>query len=89
MRVTQTHIDYIIARAKDYGATKIILFGSALETPENARDIDIAADVPGRIIDEFAGMVENELRCVIDAVPLADERHPFIRHILTYGKRIL
>ncbi|MHB1646742.1 MAG: hypothetical protein ACYCSW_09615 [bacterium] len=44
MAVTQKQIERIIALAKVYGATRLILFGSAVETPEKARDIDLACD---------------------------------------------
>lgn len=49
MPVTHSQIDRIIDVAKIYGATRLILFGSAVDMPENARDIDIACDgVDGR-----------------------------------------
>lgn len=48
MGINQTHIEKIISLAKSYGATHLILFGSAAEMPNRARDIDLACDgVPG------------------------------------------
>jgi len=48
MRVTQEHINKAVELAKEYGATRLILFGSALSDPQNARDLDLAIDgVPG------------------------------------------
>lgn len=85
MHVTPNHIAHIIQRAKDYGARRLILFGSALETPEEANDIDLAADIPGLDLYLFAGMVENELGCIIDIVPL-DIDSPFIESIKKYGQ---
>jgi predicted nucleotidyltransferase len=70
MIVTQRHLDTIIGRAKEYGATKVILFGSALESPHEAQDIDLAADIPGLALYAFAGQLEHDLRCTIDIVPL-------------------
>jgi predicted nucleotidyltransferase len=87
MIVTPGHIATIIRRAKQYGVRRLILFGSALETPENAHDIDLAADIPGLDLYLFAGMVENELQCIIDIVPL-DVRSPFIESVERYGKVI-
>jgi hypothetical protein len=89
MRVTQEHLDHIVRRAQDFGATKVILFGSALSTPDDARDIDIATDVPLRDIDLFAGVVEHELHCLIDNIPLQHSEHPFVQYIVRKGKQIL
>jgi predicted nucleotidyltransferase len=91
MRVTPDHIAHIVQRAKDYGARRLILFGSALETPDDANDIDLAADIPGLEVFSFADDLERELNCTIDIVPLSatNERHPFLQHILLYGKRLL
>jgi predicted nucleotidyltransferase len=88
MVVTQAHIDYLIELAHEYNARKLILFGSALRTPENARDIDLAADIDGTALYEFAGMAENVFDCTVDIVSLADNT-PFTRHILQYGKVLL
>ncbi len=85
MHVTPDHIAHIIQRAKDYGARRLILFGSALETPEDANDIDLAADIPGLALFEFAGVLEHELHCVIDIVPL-DIESPFVESVKRYGK---
>ncbi len=87
MHVTPDHIAHIIARAKDYGARRLILFGSALDTPEEANDIDLAADIPGLDLYLFAGTVENELRCIIYIVPL-DIDSPFIEAVKRRGKVI-
>jgi hypothetical protein len=88
MHVTPAHIAHIIQRAKDYGGRRLILFGSALETPEDANDIDLAADIPGLALFEFAGAVENELRCTIDIVAL-DIDSPFIEAVKRRGKILL
>jgi hypothetical protein len=87
MIVTQAHLDHIIRRAQDFGARRLILFGSALETPDNARDIDLAADIPGMELYAFAGMLENELHCIIDIVGL-DYKTPFIELVEQRGKVI-
>jgi predicted nucleotidyltransferase len=91
MHVTPDHIAHIIQRAKDYGARRLILFGSALDTPEDANDIDLAADIPGLAVFSFADDLEQELHCTIDIVPLSteNEAHPFLQHIVRYGRRLL
>ena len=44
MAVNQAHLDRAVALAKAYGATRLILFGSALLKPQQARDLDLACD---------------------------------------------
>ena len=91
MHVTPDHIAHIIQRAKDYGARRLILFGSALETPEDANDIDLAADIPGLEVFSFADDLERELHCTIDIVPLGgdSDSHPFVEYVLRKGKKLI
>jgi predicted nucleotidyltransferase len=88
MIVTQAHIDYLICLAREYNARKLVIFGSALRTPDDARDIDLAADIDGAALYEFAGMAENAFDCTVDIVSLAHDT-PLTRHILRYGKVLL
>jgi predicted nucleotidyltransferase len=44
MGIQRAQIERAIAIAKMYGATRLILFGSALEAPDQARDLDLACD---------------------------------------------
>jgi len=49
-------IEKIIRLSEDYGATRLILFGSYAETPSDAGDIDLACDgIHGWKLYEFAG----------------------------------
>jgi predicted nucleotidyltransferase len=62
MAVSNAQIERIIALAKLYGATRLILFGSVVETPLEARDIDPACDgIPGWKLYEPAARLEDEL----------------------------
>lgn len=89
MAVSQKQIERIIAIAKAYGATRLILFGSAVEMPEKARDIDIACDgVEGWKLYEFAARVEEELGTNLDIVPLSPPNR-FTKFIETKGKVLL
>lgn len=89
MAVSQKQIERIIAIAKAYGATRLILFGSAVEMPEKARDIDIACDgVEGWKLYEFAARVEEELGTNLDIVPL-NPPNRFTKFIETKGKVLL
>ncbi len=89
MSVNQTHIERIVTLAKAYGAKRLILFGSALSTPDVARDVDLACDgIPGWKLYEFAAKLEEELHTTLDIVPLSPSTR-FTRLIETRGKVLL
>ncbi|MCU7501300.1 MAG: DNA polymerase III subunit beta [Ignavibacteria bacterium] len=89
MKITKEMIDRIVSEAKNYGATRIIIFGSAVAAPETARDIDIALDgIRGWRIFEFAGKMEEELNIPLDVVSLSPSSR-FTRHIENYGQILL
>lgn len=89
MKITKEIIDRIVSEAKNYGATRIIMFGSAVTTPEAAHDIDIALDgINSWRIFEFAGKMEEELNVPLDVVSLSPSSR-FTRHIENYGQILL
>ena len=89
MAVTQKQIEKIIALAKVYGATRLILFGSAVETPEKARDIDLACDgVEGWKLYELASKLEEELGTNLDIVSLSPSSR-FTKLVEARGKMLL
>jgi len=89
MAVSNAQIDRIIALAKLYGATRLILFGSAVETSLEARDIDLACDgIPGWKLYELASRLENELGTSLDIVSLTPPSR-FTEYIVTKGKTLL
>ncbi|HET6568037.1 MAG TPA: nucleotidyltransferase domain-containing protein [Rhodothermales bacterium] len=86
MPVTQDQIQRAVDVAKRYGATRVILFGSAATHPETARDLDLA--VAGVLGWEFFGMaaeMEQAARIALDVVPLEPETR-FIRYIRERGR---
>lgn len=89
MSISQTHLDRAITLAKAYGATRLILFGSALVQPQQARDLDLACDgVAGRKLYELGARLEEELGIPLDLVPLTPPT-PFTRLIERRGKILL
>ncbi len=89
MPVNKAQIERIKTLAKSYGATRLILFGSSVDMPKKARDIDIACDgIPGWKLYEFAARLEDELGTILDIVPLTPPT-PFTRHIEAIGKVLL
>jgi predicted nucleotidyltransferase len=83
--ITQLEIEKIIDMAKLYGARKVLLFGSALLNPETAKDIDLAADIPGSKLYGFAAHLEDELKIPVDIVPLLPTNR-FVEMITREGK---
>ena len=87
--LNQSQIERIVILAKEYGATRLILFGSAARNPLEARDIDIACDgVAGWKLYEFAAMLEDKLGTSLDVVPLTPSSR-FTRYIELKGKVLL
>jgi predicted nucleotidyltransferase len=88
MAVTQQHIDKAIELAKEFGATKILLFGSALTDPENADDLDIGvAGIRGLEFFEYGGILESKINMPIDLVDLSIN-DGFVKHIEETGKYV-
>jgi predicted nucleotidyltransferase len=72
MGVTPSQIDRAVAISKACGATRLILFGSVLERPDEARDIDLACDgIPGWEIFRLAPELERALETPVDLIPLS------------------
>ena len=87
--VTTEVLDEAVATAREYGATELILFGSALDPTQNARDIDLACrGVKGREIFGLGAALEERLRMSVDLVPL-DKPSRFGRWIEAHGRRLL
>jgi predicted nucleotidyltransferase len=89
MAFNHEQFDKITLLAKDYGATRLILFGSALDSPDTARDIDLACDgVPGWKLYELAARLEEEINAPLDLVPLTPPNR-FTQMIERRGRRLI
>ena len=79
----------IITLTKAYGATRIILLGSAAENPDEERDLDLAFDgVSGWKLFELGARLEEELKVPLDIVSLTPPTR-FTRYIETKGQQLL
>ena len=88
MPITQQQIGKLIEISKDFGATKVLLFGSALTDMNNANDIDIGVlGIPDDKFFIFGGTLDIELGINVDVVPLNLE-NPFVDYIKKKGKYI-
>jgi predicted nucleotidyltransferase len=86
MAIRQEQLERAIVLAKTYGATRLILFGSAATKPDQARDLDLACDgVAGWKLYELGARLEEELRIPLDLVPLTPPT-PFTRLIERRGR---
>lgn len=89
MILNEADIKRIVSLAKSYGATRIILFGSAAENPDEAKDLDLAFDgVPGWKLFELGARLEEELKVPLDIVSL-NPPNRFTRYIESKGQQLL
>jgi predicted nucleotidyltransferase len=88
MAITNEHINIAIKLGKEFGATKILLFGSALDDPDNARDLDLGVEgiEPSKFF-LFGATLEDLILRTVDIVPL-NSNSSFVEHIKKYGKYI-
>lgn len=64
-------LERAIELAKEFGATRLILFGSAVHNASKARDIDLACDgVDGWAFYKLGARLEEELQIPLDLIPL-------------------
>ena len=89
MAIRQEQLDRAVVLAKAYGATRLILFGSTVTTPRQARQLDLACDGVARWgLYELGARLEEELRIPLDLVPLSPPTR-FTRLIERRGKVLL
>jgi Predicted nucleotidyltransferases len=87
MPVTDEDIETAKAIARQYGATRMVVFGSAVENPEHAHDLDLAIEgVEGWTIWSLAAEIEENLDIPVDVIPL--DPSPFTELVEEYGREI-
>ncbi|NIL98989.1 MAG: DNA polymerase III subunit beta [Planctomycetales bacterium] len=88
MPVLPTDIERCATIAREFGATRLILFGSAAESPETARDLDLACEgITGWDLFRLGARLEQELTAPVDLIPLRpDDR--FSRYVESKGRVI-
>ncbi len=81
-------IEKIIEIAKEYGVTKLVLFGSAIESFNSANDIDLACDgLYDKRFFSFGAKLEEVLKKRVDLIPL-NPHNSFIEEVLKSGRLI-
>lgn len=87
--VFETEVEKIIDISKEFGANKILLFGSCLEDIESAKDIDIAVSgIKPREFFKYYGKVSMAVDNEVDIIDLDDIREHLHKRILSKGKVI-
>lgn len=87
--VFETEVEKIIDISKEFGANKILLFGSCLEDIESAQDIDIAVSgIKPREFFKYYGKVSMAVDDEVDIIDLDDIREHLHKRILSKGKVI-
>lgn len=85
--VFEKEIAKIVEISKEYGALKVILFGSCLEDLNLARDIDIAVKgIKASDFFSYYGKVSMEVKDPVDIVDLDDLREHLYKRILSKGR---
>ena len=89
MSIDQRHLDRAVEIAKNFGVSRLILFGSAADNPKQAKDLDLACDgVPGWKLFELGARLEEELQVSLELIPLSPPTR-FTRIIERRGKVLL
>jgi len=87
--VFETEVGKIIDISKEFGARKILLFGSCLEDIESAQDIDVAVSgIKPREFFNYYGRVSMAIDDEVDIVDLDDISEHLYKRILSKGKVI-
>lgn len=72
--MNQAMIDRCTEIARSFGATKLVLFGTAAESIEMAQDVDFACEgIRGWDLYRFGAKLEEEVGRRVDVVALRDE----------------
>ena len=88
-RPTAEVLNEAVETARQYGATELILFGSALNPMAEPRDLDFACrGVRGWDLFGLGAALEERLRLPVDLVPL-DSPTRFGRWIEAHGRKLL
>ena len=87
--IFKTELEKIIAISKEFGAEKVLLFGSCLEDIESAQDIDIAVSgIKPREFFKYYGKVSMTVDDEVDIIDLDDIREHLYKRILSKGRVI-
>ncbi len=85
--VLERELAKVVSLSKEFGAEKVLLFGSCIDDVESAYDIDVAIEgVKPEKFFEMYGRILGEVDSELDLIPLEDTREHFAKRILEKGK---
>jgi len=85
--ILERELAKVVRLSKEFGAEKVLLFGSCLDDVESAHDIDVAIKgVKPEKFFEMYGRILGEVDSDLDLIPLEDTREHFAKRILEKGK---
>ncbi len=85
--ILERELKKIAGISREFGAKKVLLFGSCLEDIESARDIDIAVSgiKPGEFF-KYYGKVSMAVDDEVDIIDLDDIREHLYKRVLSRGQ---
>jgi len=85
--IIKRELDKIVNISKEFGAMKVLLFGSCIDNISSAHDIDIAVSgIRPRDFFKYYGKVSMEVEDEVDILDLDEVREHLCRRILSKGK---
>jgi len=85
--ILERELKNIASISKEFGAKKVILFGSCLEDIGSARDIDIAVSgIEGGQFFKYYGKVSMAVENEVDIIDLDDVREHLYKRVLSKGQ---
>ncbi len=85
--VLERELAKVVSLSKEFGAEKVLLFGSCIDDVESAYDVDVAIEgVKPEGFFEMYGRILGEVDSELDLIPLEDTREHFAKRILEKGK---
>lgn len=86
MSAQNVDLERAVQIAREFGAKRLMVFGSYLKNPETARDLDLAVEgVQGWKLYELAARLEEALHVALDLVSL-DKPTPLTQQIEAKGR---
>ena len=85
--IIKRELDKIVNISKEFGAMKVLLFGSCIDNISSAHDIDIAVSGinPGTFF-KYYGKVSMAVEDEVDIIDLDDLREHLYKRILSKGR---
>lgn len=86
-KIFKKELDKIVEISKEFGAKKVLLFGSCLEDIKAAQDIDIAVSgIKSREFFKYYGKVSMTIEDEVDIIDLNEIREHLYKRIVAIGR---